>query len=127
MSPFHHASFLFSPALFIIQETSVCSDLSLQPHLGVKELAVALALGGQSAPHLLELILQPSNHLGKVLQLTGVQLLGVLKGVLKAFLLKSKRKGAFTMMTTQISMLNLKNHVETSFYDSIIIINYYYC
>lgn len=89
--PIHPVSLLFSPALFTIQETSVSSDLSLQSHLGVKELAVALALGGQSAPHLLKLILQPSNHLGKVLQLAGVQLLGVLKGVLKAFLLKKAR------------------------------------
>lgn len=50
---------------------------------------MALPLGGQSAPHLLQLTLQSSDHLGEVLQLAGVQLLGALQGVLKAFLLST--------------------------------------
>lgn len=82
---------LSSPALFALQQPSVSGDLSLQPHLGVEELAVALALGGQPTPHLLQLALQPSDHLGKILQLAGVKPLGVLQGALQAFLLKSKR------------------------------------
>lgn len=51
-----------------------------------------LALCRQPAPHLLQLALQPADHLGKVLQLAGVQLLGVLQGALQAFLLKISRE-----------------------------------
>lgn len=57
-----------SPALFSLQQTPVSGDLPLQFHLGIQELVVALALGGQSHPHLLQLCLQPSDHLREVLQ-----------------------------------------------------------
>lgn len=51
---------------------------------------MALTLGGQPAPHLLELALQPSDHLGKILQLAGVEPLGVLEGRFQAFLLDAR-------------------------------------
>lgn len=88
----------------MLQQTSVSGDLLLQPHLGVEELAVAVALGGQPTPHLLQLTFQPDNHLGKVLQLAGVHPLGVLQGALQAFLLDSKRQGAISIMTRQLSL-----------------------
>lgn len=53
---------------------------------------MALPLGGQSAPHLLQLALQPADHLGEVLQLAGVELLRALQRILQAFLLRSRRK-----------------------------------
>lgn len=79
-----------SPALFTLQQTPVGGDLSLQFHLGVQKLAVALTLSGQSRPHLLQLSLQAADHLGEVLQAAGVQLLRVLQGGLQAFLLNSE-------------------------------------
>lgn len=81
---------LASPALFSLQQTPVGGDLSLQFHLGIQQLVVALALGGQSHPHLLQLSLQAADHLGEVLQTAGVQLLRVLQGGLQAFLLNSE-------------------------------------
>lgn len=84
-------NFEASPALFSLQQPSVRPDLSLQPHLGVEQLAVALALRLQAAPHLLQLALQPGNHLGKVMELAGVHLLGVLQGRLQAFFLVTKQ------------------------------------
>lgn len=54
---------------------------------------MALALGDQPAPHLLQLALQPSDHLRKVEQLAGVQPLGVLQGALQAFLLNTSKQG----------------------------------
>ena len=88
-----------SPAFLALQKPSVSGNLSLQPHLGVEQLAVALALGGQPAPHLLQLALQPSDHLGKVMQLAGVHLLGVLKGAFKAFLLHTRQQRAVRIGT----------------------------
>lgn len=133
LSAFSNHSIPASPALFALQETSVSSDLPLQPHLGVEELAVALSLGGQPTPHLLQLALQPGDDLGKVLQLVGVQLLGALQGALQAFLLQSKRQGAFRTMTTVLiirlnnSVSNLRNHVDannvTSMYSVIVGLN----
>lgn len=81
-----------SPALLALQHAAVRGDLPLQPHLGVEKLAVALALGGQAAPHLLQLALQPRDHLGEVLQLAGVEPLGVLQGRLQAFLLHTRKQ-----------------------------------
>lgn len=51
---------------------------------------MALTLGGQSHPHLLQLSLQAADHLGEVLQPARVQLLCVLQGGLQAFLLNSE-------------------------------------
>lgn len=87
-----------SPALLSLQQPPVRGDLSLQPHLGVEQLAVALALVSQAAPHLLQLPLQAGDHLREVVELGGVQLLGVLQGGLQAFLLK----------TTQTSVLGVR-------------------
>lgn len=87
------ASFLLcgaSPAFLAVQQAAVGADLSLQLHLGVEQLAVALPLGGQSTPHLLQLALQPADHLGQVVQLAGVELLRALQGVLQAFLLRGR-------------------------------------
>lgn len=80
-----------SPAFLSVQQTAVGADLSLQLHLGVEQLAVTLPLGGQTTPHLLQLTLQAANHLGKVLQLAGVELLRALQRVLQAFLLRGRR------------------------------------
>lgn len=93
-----------SPALFTLQQTPISGDLSLQFHLGIQELAVALTLGGQSHPHLLQLGLQAADHLGEVLQSAGVQLLCVLQGGLQAFLLNSESH----------STVNVTQRVETS-------------
>lgn len=82
--------FVSSPALFPLQQSSVGGDLSLQSHLGVEQLTVALALRGQSTPHLLQLALQTLDHLGEVLQLVGVHPLGLLKGALQALFLQGK-------------------------------------
>lgn len=81
-----------SPALLPLQQPAVRGDLSLQPHLGVEQLAVALALLAQAAPHLLQLPLQAGDHLGEVVELGGVQLLGVLQGGLQAFLLEKQHE-----------------------------------
>lgn len=71
---------------------------------------MALALGGQPAPHLLQLGLQPGDHLGEVVQLAGVQLLGVLQGALQAFLLQSKRRAAVWGVTTQMGSFKQRNY-----------------
>lgn len=76
-----------SPALLTLQQTPVSGDLSLQFHLGIQELVVALTLSGQAHPHLIQLSLQAADHLGEVLQSAGVQLLSVPQGGLQAFLL----------------------------------------
>lgn len=86
-----------SPALFALQQTPVIGDLSLQFHLGIQELVVALTLGGQAHPHLLQLSLQAADHLGEVLQSAGVQLLCVLQGGLQAFLLDSESHTTMSM------------------------------
>lgn len=83
-------AFFPSPALFTFQQAPVSGDLSLQLHLRIQQLSVALALAGQSHPHLLQLGLQPGDHLGEVLQAAGVQLLRVLQRGLQALLLNSE-------------------------------------
>lgn len=68
---------------------------------------MALALGGQAFPHLLQFTFQPKNHLREVLQLACVEVLGVLQSAFQAFLLVTIKQTTLWDISTEFSFILL--------------------